>query len=174
MRVSIPDDLHETLVSQLRGNQTLEAEIARRLQATEHLAGGEHFLVLNGHQLDQLAKALGRALTPRSFVELLAYAERRSAITFGGIALDFSVGQIEELQRLASREGQTLEEYCARVAKGFTSQFFRVSPARDEWPGVTTREVEIERVPMPQEAGVSAPTAPVPPSPASTGAPTRG
>lgn len=163
MRVSIPDDLHEDLVSQLRGNQTLEAEVARRLQATAHVAGGEHFLVLTGKQLDQLAHVLGRALTPRSFEDLLAYVERRAAITFGGIALDFSVGQIEELQRLASREGQTLEEYCVRVAKGFTSQFFRVSPARDDWPGVVVRDVEIEQVALSS-----------PPEAAQPGVPTHG
>ncbi len=160
MRVTIPDDLHEVLVSQLRGNQTLEAEMTRRLQATDHIAGGEPFLVLNGRQLDQLAAALGRSLTPRSFEDLYAYIARRAAITVGGIALEFSVGQLEELQRLATREGQTLEEYCVRVAKGFTSQFFRTSPARDEWPGVVVRDVAIEQVPAPP----SAPSAPKDPA----------
>ena len=134
MRVTLPDDLHETLVSQLRGNQTLDAEIERRLRATEHLAGGEHFLLLSGRQLDQLTAALGRGINPRNFEDLLAYVHRRAAITFGGVALDFSIGQIEELQRLADREKQPLAGYILRVAKTFTSQFFRTVPAREEWP----------------------------------------
>jgi len=161
MRVTIPDKVVETVEGALRGPQTVEGEITRRLQLCAHLRGGEPAMVLSAAELDQLTVALGRALTPRTFADLLAYVERRAKITFGGVDLAFSVGQLEELQRLSEREGQDLPTYLVRVAKTFTSGFFKFPPAALDTPIlVQTELLEVEgraREEAEEETGAGAP-----------------
>lgn len=133
MRVTIPDDLAEALTARLPPGALLDAEVTRLLEATKHTTPGVPMLVLNLAQLTTLAEALGRPTQLLSFTDILASLSRLAGLSFGHLRMDFSPGQLEELQRRADREQMPVAEYAVRVVRSITNGFFTTAPARGEW-----------------------------------------
>lgn len=153
MRITIPDELAEAVGSQMP-LPAFEEEVARRVRATAHIPAGARFLALPIAELDRIGMALGRTLPPLTVDQLCAMAERNASIKLGEVRLDFSAGQLEEIQRLADREGREVGNYIARIAQAILAGFFRTPPFQEEGLLVTRTIVEAETAPVP-----AAPTA---------------
>jgi hypothetical protein len=136
MRVTIPDDLADALQAKLTPAQTLDGEVTRLLTACSGVPAGSQVLVLDAHRLNELAALMGRP-SLLSYTDLVATIERLGSLSFGALRLQFSPGQLEELQHRAAREGMPVEEYTARILRSWTSNFFTTAPARDQWGQVT-------------------------------------
>lgn len=153
MKISIPDDLADAIESQLQPGQDLDGYVAKRLQQTAHIPLAERFLPLSYTDLDAIGMAAGRTIPPLTAAQIVAYIERLGQVRLGDVRIDFSVGQMEEIARLAAREHKTPAEYIGRVAASFMTQFFRTPPAAGEVPVVTVVET-VEGVPAAQPAPV--------------------
>jgi hypothetical protein len=60
----------------------------------------------------------------RSPVELVRAVDRLARLEIGGVLVDFSPGQWEELRKKAAVQSQTLEEYLSRLVKKFTQDIW--------------------------------------------------
>lgn len=147
MRITIPDALAETIADGATDPQVLEAEVARRLHLTRDIRLGEHYLTLTAAQLDRIGMAHGRTFPPRTADDLCAYAERSASIKLGEIRLDFSAAQLEEIVRLAEREGGDIPRYIGRVVQAVMAGFFRTPAFQDTGLIVTQTITEPEPVP---------------------------
>lgn len=141
MRITIPDDLAEVITghmptSALLAPDALEQEVVRLLTRVAHLAG-KPFLTLDYNDLDKIGMAAGRTFPPMTLPQILQYIDRLGSVHLGEIRLDFPVGQLEEIARLAAREHKDPAEYIGRIAATFLSDFFRLPAAAAELPVVT-------------------------------------
>lgn len=151
MKISISDDLAETLLSQLRDGQDLDALIERRLAELSYIPLGERFLPLTHADRDAIGMAAGRTIPPQTVGQIITYIERLGQIRLGDIKIDFSAGQLEEVARMAAREHKSPAEYAGRIAATILSQFFRSPGAAGELPVVTVIET-VEGAPTPTSA----------------------
>jgi hypothetical protein len=135
MRVTIPDDLADALQHKLSPAQDLDKEVTRLLGAAAHVPAGGTVMILNAEQLNDLARRLGRP-SLKSYADLVGSLDRLAALSFGHVRMNFSPGQLEEIEHRATREGIPVAEYAARVIRSLTGNFFTTHPARDEWPDV--------------------------------------
>jgi hypothetical protein len=60
----------------------------------------------------------------RSGVELVRAVDRMARLEIGGILVDFSPGQWEELRKKAAVQGQSVEIYLQRMVKKFTQDLW--------------------------------------------------
>lgn len=154
MRITIPDDLADEIVSRLPvstfpAEQQVAQEAIRLL--TSALKGvGKPFLILDNADLDRIGMAAGRTFPPLNVAQILSYIERLASIHLGEIRLDFPAGQLEEICRLAAREEKDPAEYIGRIAATFLSDFFRLPAAAAEIPIVT--RVVTEELPVAETA----------------------
>ncbi len=158
MRITIPDDLADEISSRLPASslpaeQVVEREVLRLLGRASSCVG-KPFVVLDYGDLDRIGMAAGRTIPPMNVTQIVEYIDRLAAVRLGDIRLDFPVGQLEEIARLAAREHKDPAEYIGRIAATFLSNFFRLPAAAAEVP-VVTRVEYLEGVPVAD----SAPTA---------------
>jgi hypothetical protein len=93
-------------------------------------------VVLDYGDLDRIGMAAGRTIPPMNVTQIVEYIDRLAAVRLGDIRLDFPVGQLEEIARLAAREHKDPAEYIGRIAATFLSNFFRLPAAavhRSRW-----------------------------------------
>lgn len=140
MKMHISDTLADALERQLRPGQDLEALVEARLTQLLSIPLGQPFLALSHGDLDAIGMAAGRTLPPLSAAQIVAYIQRLGQIRLGDIKIEFSVGQLEEIARLAAREGQLPAQYIGRVAATVLSQFFRSPAMQGEIPTATVTE----------------------------------
>jgi hypothetical protein len=60
----------------------------------------------------------------RSPVELVRAVDRLARLEIGGVLVDFTPGQWEELRKKAAVQNQTLEDYLQRMVKKFTQDIW--------------------------------------------------
>lgn len=136
MRVTISDDLADTIAAQLpsSGAVTLDQEIERRLSLVQHTPFSEKPLVLDRRTLDALAQRLGTGRTFDRPADLIVAINRLAGIQFQDVRIYFSAGQLGELAIRAERAGQSVEEHIGRIVKALSTQLFTTPPASEEWP----------------------------------------
>ena len=71
----------------------------------------------------RLESILGLGST-QSAENLVAAADRLAKLEIGGLKVDFTPGQWEELRRKAAAQGQSLEVYLARLVQKFGQDFW--------------------------------------------------
>jgi hypothetical protein len=140
MKISLSDDLMDALAAQLRPGQDITALVEARLAQLLTIPLGHPFLVLSHSDLDAIGMAAGRTMPPLSAAQIIAYIERLGRVRLGDVKIEFSVGHLEEIARLAAREGQDPAQYIGRVAATILSQFFRSPAMAGEIPSVRTVE----------------------------------
>jgi len=141
MRITISDDLADEIASRLPATalpveEKVTQEAVRLLTKTVGCVG-KPFLILDYNDLDRIGMAAGRTIPPMNLPQILDYIDRLGSVRLGEIRLDFPVGQLEEIARLAAREEKDPAEYIARIAASFLSNFFRLPAASVEIPVVT-------------------------------------
>lgn len=136
MRITIPDDLYDRICLGMptQTAEAVEAEIARRLALLADGRPGEAALVLSHQDLLDLGFDCGRDLPPTTLAELRRYIQRLGSVELGEIRLGLNVFQLEEIRRLAERNGMPPQEYLLRVTKRFLDEIFRTPPAAGTWP----------------------------------------
>lgn len=125
MKVTIPDPVLEKYhaMADAQG-RPIEAILADQLDRfADHAPGAGRCYVFSGPLLDRLEKALGNSLT-RSARDLCARAEGLAALSFGHIRLDFSTGQLTEIDYMAKRQGISPRELATRIIRQIEGQFF--------------------------------------------------
>ena len=126
MRISIPDELAESLQTQLRGRGTVEMEAAARLAQTLHAPGTR--VVLSERELQEIADRLGYGLPIRNKVDLDRALDQTAQITMGNVRLAFTPQQLLQIEERARKVGETPERFIGMVAARVLSDFFNVPP----------------------------------------------
>lgn len=124
-KVTLPDVLVETYqaLADARGI-SLDQALVLQLTRFQTVALGERVLTLHGPARERLEALLGygQLASPE---DLVAKVERWAGITIGGIRLDFSPGQLEEIAYRADRLGISAEEEVRRVVVRMEELFFQ-------------------------------------------------
>lgn len=131
MYVSLPDPL--ALKYQQAADAAkipLEQLLVRQLERFGDTPVSERLLVIKGPELEALETTFrgGQIRTPQDLVKRVhAWA----GITIGGIRLDFSPAQLEEIGIRAAKQGKTPKEIVQDIVAQLQDQFF--------WTPVVTR-----------------------------------
>ena len=121
MRVLISDRICDKYQAMADAQgRTLESVIESQLDRFSPYPPGQRTLALN---VDTVQKALG-GLPLRDGADLLKRIEDLAGITFHNIRLDFTAGQLEELQRRAEREEKSVDELARSIVEQLNRQFF--------------------------------------------------
>lgn len=83
----------------------------------------EEGIRLSPAHTNELERVLGVGAA-RSAVELVRAVDRLARLEIGGILVDFTPGQWEELQKKASVQDQSVEVYLQRMVKKFTQDIW--------------------------------------------------
>jgi hypothetical protein len=126
MKVSIPDDVAETLQTQLKGRRSLEAEVALRLTETLHAPDGR--VVLSLHELQEIADRLGTGLPMRNKLDLDRALSATAQIHMGDARLVFTPSQFVLIEERAQKAGETTERFIGMVAAKVIEQIFMIPP----------------------------------------------
>lgn len=120
LTISLPDDLYDEItVKSKESKLNLNDWLVKRLLATKDLDLAARFVLLSGDSLIETEAALdSNHLT--SSDAFLSALKKRLTISFGGIDLKLSVGELAELTRRAERNRRTPEEelkYAIQIVK---------------------------------------------------------
>lgn len=126
MKVSIPDDLAESLQTQLQGRTTLEQEVQQRLTETLHAPRSR--VVLSLAQLQEIADRLGTGLPMRNKLDLDRALSNTAMIHMGNERLVFTPTQFQQIEERAKRAGETTERFIGMVAAKVVEQIFMIEP----------------------------------------------
>lgn len=126
MKISIPDELAESLQAQLSGRATLESEIAKRLTETLHAPGSR--VVLSLHDLQEIADRLGTGLPMRNKLDLDRALDATARISMGNCRLVFTPTQLQQIEERAQKAGETPERFIGMVAAKVIEQIFMIPP----------------------------------------------
>lgn len=121
MRVTIPDtlaDVYQAIAT--RQGRPMDEVITAQLTRFAHCPPGERACAVN---LVEVEKLIGN-LPIRDGHDLLKRIGDLAAIHFHGIRLDFTPGQLEELQRRAAREEKSVEALAQEIVEQLNRQFF--------------------------------------------------
>lgn len=129
MRVSISDGTAEELQAQLRGRDTLDTEVERRLVETLHAPHGR--VVLSLEELEEIALRLGTGLPIRNKQDLQRAIQQTAQLHLGDVRLTFTPPQLAQIEERAKKIGDTPERFVARVASKLLTDVFLVQPAEE-------------------------------------------
>ncbi|HEY6415607.1 MAG TPA: hypothetical protein VIX41_05205 [Acidimicrobiales bacterium] len=106
----------------VRGTHTLDVLTEARFRQTYEAvpSGG---LTLTAAQCARLEQTVGLGVTQIPIAFILA-VERLAALHIGDIRLDFTPGQLEELQHRAVKRGQTIEDAVRAVVHRIRDEIF--------------------------------------------------
>lgn len=125
MRLTIPDEIldpYQALADQ--AGVSLEQIVSQHLERFAEVAPTDRHFVLSGELLDRVEACTGR-LPARSARELVAKVENVAAgISFGHIRLDFSPGQLRELEYRAARQGRSVKALVEETIRSMEGLFF--------------------------------------------------
>ena len=125
MRIQIPDHLaDDASILGAKLNLDLDAVIVKQLKLWGKLDPTKRLVILDQPLLERLEKKLGG--TVHSGVDLAARVERLAGIAFMGRDLRLSPGQLEELDRRATKRGVTIDQLIEEVWAKLASDFFDV------------------------------------------------
>lgn len=97
--------------------------------AASSLPASGRFFVVTGADLGVLEEILGGGSITSS-ADLRAKVERLAGISFQHIRLQFTPGQLEEMQRRAERQGRTVEALVEMMVPRIHEQFFNLLDLR--------------------------------------------
>lgn len=101
----------------------LEALLERQLARFGDVPVTERLLVLSGDALEALERQLsgGQLKSPQ---DLVTRVHRWAGITIGGIRLNFSEAQLEEIAVRATKQGKAPKEIVQDIVRQMEDQFF--------------------------------------------------
>jgi hypothetical protein len=124
MRITVPDPLADQYADGAKvANMTAEEAMVRQLQRTVGVAPSGRQVVLGASQLEYLERRCGGGPITRAD-EVVARVARLASISFMGIDLLLSPGQLEELAFRASRQGKPMETLVKEIADRLVTDFF--------------------------------------------------
>lgn len=128
MRVSIHDELTDTLQAGLKSGQSLEEEVNRRLAACAHVHGKGPMVVLDTAEMDSIATRIGTGLPIRSKTDLLRAIDQVARVRMGDERLDFTPTQLQQIEEKAKKIGETPERLIGRIASKVITDLFLIEP----------------------------------------------
>ena len=131
LRVQVNEQTLERL-EQAAVAQGRDLEQAARLlleAAATLLPAAGRCVVVAGQPLDALETILGGGAL-LSGADLQQKVERLAGISFEHVRLQFTPGQLEEIQRRAERQGKTVEQLVAMMVPRIHEQFFNLIDTR--------------------------------------------
>lgn len=128
MRITIPDDLADRLLTGLPSARTLDAEATRRLLLLDGCTPTESVVVLAQADLDAISTRLGLGLPLRDVAGVLTALDALAQIHLGDTRIGFTPAQLAQIQARADRAGLSLEVFFARVVSRLLTDIFQVEP----------------------------------------------
>lgn len=121
MRITIPDplaDVYQAIAD--RQGRSLDAVVEAQLARFQHCPPGERTVAIKL----EAAEAILGGLPLRDGPDLLKRMQALTGVTFHGVRLDFTPGQLSELARRAEREGKSVEALAQGIIEQLNRQFF--------------------------------------------------
>jgi len=129
LSIQIPDDVWKSYTAQATGmqqnGQTISAEelMADRLERFSAVTPSDRIIVIDPKNRQELENVLsGGSLL--SAEDLVTKVKAVISISIGDIRLDFTPGQMRELNNVARRNGRTVEQVVKDTVKRMEAQFF--------------------------------------------------
>ena len=124
MLIQLPDDVALRYQQAAeRARVPLATYLARHLQRFAEVPSGARALVLTGDALERVDALLGLGSTasPQAFIQAV---EGWAGITIGGVRVDFSPAQLEEIAHRAEKQGKTPQEIVEGIVADLSKDFF--------------------------------------------------
>ena len=118
MRITIPDDLAERLQA-LLPEKPLDELVTFQLQRFSTIDPRERIIVVRQQDRQALERVLDNG-SITSAEELRFAVEKRSKITLGGVALQFTQAQLREIERRARKNKRSAEAEMQSIANETT------------------------------------------------------
>ena len=115
MRIAIPDDVADDYLA-LHPTKPLDETVEKQLQRFNTIPLHERILVVRGAHIQRLETLLNTG-NIRTGDDLVAAVESRHRVSLGGVDLEFSAGQKDEIARRAVKERVSPDEMLRRIVK---------------------------------------------------------
>lgn len=116
------------LISDIRGRTTVDCVTAAQL-FSRYMPAEDGRVVLSTLDCARLERTVGIG-NARSGPDLVSAVERLAAISIGSIRIDFTPGQLAELQARAVKRGRTVEDEIRAVIHRIEDELFWAGKAR--------------------------------------------
>lgn len=128
MRVTIPDELAQKLEPHVTPTFTIDRLVTMAVEKLGVQSPTARFLPLSEGDINALESRLGVPAIG-TFSDLYRAIDDLARVKIGNITLQFSPGQLREIEDRARREGTTPDDVVLRIVYAMLPQFFAIAPA---------------------------------------------